>query len=401
MYTANFRDIVKNASEQKDFEENHFVKAFSAVSECKRDIARLAHQFHTIFPDKFGKVIVVTVSDFDNKDGDILYISPSSLLALRNSFGRIREELKNIRAIRKVFEESCDFFQKKGKYVDTGSKIASAVITHNHSNFFNKVIAIKEGLASGFSSCIEEYTEGDFLKDNFVHECGHALVDNGRPLYDNLYIEHLAECAADALKIIEHYAEKGHNDWYHNANSNANSIVLGFSPIHYRNTITHAVKNLAACCDLSKLDIEQKIQLAGYVAREYAFYSGDLASIMEVFKPVADDYRFHKHFMREHVVLCANAMLENTNNHDAYRAGKIFLSSDFMKEYISQYFAEGPVWQELSVKMKEFEESSGIELNPAIAHDNKSDYSFINCMKEKFLVLCEKEHVLKLKQPQP
>ncbi len=381
MSISSFKELFNNAISQCDFNKNHFVEKFSAHNDFKKSVARYAHQFHTQFPEKFGKVIVISISNLDTRDGEVLYISPSAIKALKDSIYLTDCDIKQTFEVGCVFEYIGDYFQEKKQFYKEKGKDAAAVVNCDYNSAaFNKVIALREGDAVLSTHSYNVYSKNDSIKDNFLHESGHLLVKNGHST-GTLYEKHLAECAADALKAIEHYAEFGYNDWFHRVNDSSIAIIVGGSPSHYNNAITHAVRNISKNNDLSKLDFNEKLHLANKVSVEYSLSVNVLESITEAFYPVKNIFDLCGGALSTMAVaLCIEGMLGNLDNHDVYRAGNEFLNNPIIKAGIDDQIVQGFLgWKQKMEELKYWEEIRCIELDLSKAEDSRSSY------KESFI----------------
>ncbi len=284
------------------------------------------------------------------------------------------------------------FFQSKGKYSNVGNKEnTKATIMHNFSSVFNTVVALKEGSALGYPQYFKNYDADDYIAGNFLHEAGHSLVGKKASKSN----AHLCECESEALNLIEYYVQNGNNNNLHLARSNPLAIVLtSDNPEYYMDTLNYAVKNLSEHCDLLKLNMRQKVRLAGELAKEYALPSKVLDSIVNVYTPLAEKYDETKGADPSNIELCMELMIKNSWNHDAYRAGKALLEYPIVKQDLGMLLSMGTGNVRIKYSsMMNFEKTSGIELNPATAVDNKSTNpkTFIERMEEMFQILKE-EH---------
>ncbi len=109
-----FVDVFNGSIGDRRSNDNYFVKKFSNRGGFKKEVSNYAHEFHTEFPNKFGKVIVISMSNLDKRAGDVVYISPTAVEALEKEIGFAKENLTDIDQIREVFEDGGDFFSIKG-----------------------------------------------------------------------------------------------------------------------------------------------------------------------------------------------------------------------------------------------------------------------------------------------
>ncbi len=406
MSSSRFIDIYNNAIEQTSFEENYFVKKFAAHNDFKKDVAKCAHEYHTKFSDKFGKVIVISISDFDKLEGSVLYISPKSVKALHDQVGKVKRKIDTFYQIKEVFEYSSNYFQEKNGHFNSGGKRSTATLHYDYNNVFNKIVALKEGATLKSAQNLNGLTTDQYIKKMFKHEAGHALTKKGLA-EGSIFANHVAEKSADAFQGIEFYAENGYNDWYYNVNNFSSDVVLGTSPIHYTNVIAYAVRNLSKEVDLTALKIHQRVCLADMVTHEYSENAQILKPIVDVFSDVAKYHKRKDHDVGEGLKLHIDIMLANTDNHDAYRAGREFVKRIKLQQFLKTPQAVTDV--DLSLKLNAlacFEKESGVELDPAKAIDAETelrgDVPFIDRVKEKFPVLHEeKQEAYYYATPQP
>jgi len=223
------------------------------------------------------------------------------------------------------------------------------------------LIAINEEIK--LSSESDSYTREMKVFDNYNHEMGHLLVENGTPSdknYDDLYSRHLAECAAEAFKAIRHHQEFGNSTDYVAMNNFSQFLVSGESPIHYTDIINHKIREISLTKDLSKLSMKEVVIIAGNIAKEYSLTEKELKNITEIFKPTIKCYKKTNNYTtmaRE----CFNVMEANKDNHNIYRIGKLFLNSPYIIKYHIPRHAD--FWKDAYKKMEAFEKESEIDLN--------------------------------------
>ncbi len=366
MQSNRFIDIYNNAVEQTSFEENYFVKKFAAYSDFKKDVVRSAHEYHIELPEKFDKVIVINVSDVQERKAEVLYISPLAVKALRKKIGPCQTELENLSIINQITNNIMTDFD----YNYDGAK---AIAFSEYSKTFNSVIALNENYTIRESK--KKYARD--TKGDFEHECGHKVTEGGFPNGD-LYSHHYAECSAEALNLIEHYAENKNDDSYIKQNDCFECSILEDSPEHYINVINYAVRNLSAKYDLALLNPRQKVVLAEMVAEIYALKEHELEPIFSAFTPLAEEYDPNKPVNQIMTNCCMDIMRNNLNNHDIFRAGNEFIQNTSHDEA-------------LKTNIKNLAAKQGIELDLAKAQEDKSDniIPFIDSVKYEFPILDE------------
>lgn len=285
--------------------------------------------------------------------GDLLYISKEIVDTLTEATGCIKRDIRHRPEIIKVIQDTRTFF---------ANNRSCAAVLNVSIPFLSKsikVIALND--SSEFDACNTKYSELLHLTDNFNHEAGHWLIESGTPLkYDPLEKRHLAECIAEAYKALRHKQLFGNETDFLDNNNFSHAIILGKSPIHYKDVINQKVDALAKELaekeiHLSELSYEQTLHLARDIAVKYHLKKKTLNKITEAFKPVADYYNSNGHLNTTTPKKVFEVMIANKNNHHIYRAGKRYLDRKLSKKQIHE---NDSFWIDAEKQMRKFEKGN-------------------------------------------
>jgi len=216
------------------------------------------------------------------------------------------------------------------------------------------------------------------------HELGHLVVKNGVPTR-LLSSHHTAECAADSFAALRHVQRFGTKTGWFKTYNRAHTIIFNLSPIHYTSAVIQKIENLRKIKDISKLSLKETAKLAEEIASKYAIKPEAMARINKAFENLSKIYKektnydnpnkrghWNKLSRRDKVIILkelVRTMLKNKNDHDIYRAGKLFIDLRDVKDLI-KICRKDPFWIKSRKEMSEFEKTSGIILNLAKAADN-------------------------------
>ncbi len=299
---------------------------------------------------------------------ETLNISREVANTLTKSTDCVRKAIETHPEIKKVIQNRRAFF--------TNNTSCAAVAEKNvpFISGYIKVIALRNITHIYTNSA--KYTLKTKLADNFNHEIGHWLIKGGVPqMYDSLEKCHLSECIAEAYKALRHKQLFGNDTNFADNNNYSHSIVLGESPIHYKDVVIQKVETLAdklAERDiyLSQLSYEQTLHLARDIAIKYHFKNKTLKKIIEAYEPVAEHYRKEYYLDSITPKKVFEVMMTNKNNHHIYRVGKRYLERQSVKKYIDD---NDPFWINAKKQMNKAERGnkhvSGIILSLGEAMD--------------------------------
>ncbi len=292
-----------------------------------------------------------------------LYISEEIADTLRKYTDFAGKQIKNHYEIKGIIEECRDYLEEH-EYVS----FADRRLTFIYKTI--KIIVVDED--AEFYECSKKYNNFLNLVDNFNHEIGHFLVKNGfvfahkKARIDKI---HLAECAAEAYKALRHKQLFGNDTDFIYSNNFSHNIVGGDSPQHYHDVISQKIEALASDknLDLTKLSYKDTVKLAGDIALKYSFNAKALKKMVKVYRSV------HKYFYETEDneganKKCFEIMMANLDNHDVYRAGKLYLEDYDTKKYIDE---GDEFWVSAREKMKAFEKESNIILDLGKAVDER------------------------------
>jgi len=230
------------------------------------------------------------------------------------------------------------------------------------------------------------------------HELGHLVVKNATASSIFTTAQE-AECSADAFAAIRHVQRFGTNtDWF-KAYNRSSLIVFNLSPDHYTSAVIQKIEKLTQKQDLSKLSLKETAELAKKISDDYSFSKKALERISKKFYKLGKKYKdkvdyynpestnrwdyLDKKEKSELLEMLTNIMLENKDDHDVYRAGKLFLERKEVQDILVELNENTLLGSNLK-KMQSFERTSGIILNLAKAADNYKDSSWTQKIKIAF-----------------
>lgn len=201
--------------------------------------------------------------------------------------------------------------------------------------------------------------------ETFDHEFGHHLTKE-KPL-----TQHGAEneCSAEAFSALKSAKRFGiDSSLFNNTAYLSAKKVISESHYHYFSAPIFAAKKIAENIDINKLSSDEFIEYSKAIADKVFLGEEKLNSIKKAFGKYTYDYE-------DYNMLVACAMLDNKQDEEIYRAGKLFLTSqklDFDKLAKRDFF-----WRKTTEKMKAHEEETGFILNPIEAIEARDNINFV------------------------
>jgi len=208
------------------------------------------------------------------------------------------------------------------------------------------------------------------------HEMGHFLAD------DETISQHISESISDAHASLRHVARFGNNtNYFENLINDVSLRPIFSSKFHYTVGALSAVDRLKTKVNISKIPESDLIICSNEIGRAYAYDDFILDNIEEAYYDAfmaftSNDVSFTKQNGLEVLV---NTMLENKDDENIYRAGKLYLQIDFVKDTLKEFYETNKnFWDKSFAQMKKHEEKSGFVLNASVAMDNERHGSAVD-----------------------
>lgn len=202
----------------------------------------------------------------------------------------------------------------------------------------------------------------------FDHEIAHLIVkEAGRGN------SHLSECAADAYAVLRHIQRYGGaTDIFECAPAYTARTVILTSPIHYTSGVIQKIANIhkEKTVDISSLSLKQTAELAEKIAIEYSLSKRTLRKIRYAYAPARNEFK--EGVLTEVTIKAiAGVMNRHKDDHDIYRAGRLFLNRADAAELMAEMARKDPAFCETLAAMARHENDSGFLLDASKAMDAK------------------------------
>jgi hypothetical protein len=215
----------------------------------------------------------------------------------------------------------------------------------------------------------------------FDHEAGHLIGEKGWVVTRNGWQEyhpktpHEDECIADAYAVLRHLQRfGGATDIFETrTHGRAGAIIIYSDTLHYSSAVVQKIGNIQKenPSFIQSLSLQETKQLAERIAIDYAFAGQTLDNIKAAYAPVRKYYNGGLTNWTTLIKTTARVMLENKDNDDVYRAGKLFLNRIDIKNYIAYDMRVDAEFQKDLALMTQHEKAAGFILNAADAMDSK------------------------------
>lgn len=309
-----------------------------------------AENYYRTFPERLKTLLVISTAE-------PIYVSPHITAHLT----------RNAAAVRKLIEKNTRYMhENKAMGLAGGEVIDSVTLDY-----------ITVDMQQSRRTCVsKKHPQSMNLTYVFDHEMGHLLTDGpGIPARGS---HHVRECAADAFAALRHLQRFGSTtDIFQNfPYDRAGSIAARTSSIHYTSAAVQKVANLqkGSTINIGSLSLQQTAAIARQIAVEYALDGQTLEKIFEAYAiaraihnsaPQEDNSKDWARIIRAVV----KTMQENKDDHDIYRAGRLYLICPEIKERINAVIEEDPSFSAIFNFMPEHERENGFILNAADALD--------------------------------
>lgn len=203
----------------------------------------------------------------------------------------------------------------------------------------------------------------------FDHEMGHLVVKEAWPQNSS---PHIAECAADAYAVLRHLQRFGNaTDIFECAPFNIAEHALLQSTIHYSSAAIQAVERIRTegKIDIAALSLQDTSRLAGEIGSRYSFAEETLEKIYDAYAPARQFYDLHSRDFNGFTRAVVEVMRQNKDDHDIYRAGKLYLSRPDVKDRLASLKKTEPSFFDIFSFMEQHEKDSGFIPNAAEAMD--------------------------------
>lgn|GEM_PF-3748882 len=209
--------------------------------------------------------------------------------------------------------------------------------------------------------------------ETFNHEFGHAII-NEYP-YNHFFA--LTESSADAFAALTHIKTFGKNTGFIQKKIYDRNLFVIFGKDindtqYYTSGIYFSAEYLAKKIDIENLSLKDLTWYAKKVVDGFSVKKDVLDKInkayeaprkINVSKTIEESKRW-RHCLRA----VARVMLDNRNDQDIYRAGKLYLSHPYTKKRIITSIEEGSYfWKKTFETMEAHEKATGFILNPVEA----------------------------------
>ncbi len=309
-----------------------------------------------IAPEKMQKIIV-------HSPFELIAVSKEVVDIFIRATGCAKKDIKNHPDIKRIMDWQRMYLEE----------INCEGIVHENVRFTSKKIKVSAitiddtlPLMEGFKGNFTEFMQ---YMGVLHHELGHRIV-NGVSKSKSLKNRHLSECEAEAYKALMHKKVFGNNTDYAKYYNYSKTILTGKSPRHYYDVINLKVEDLAnelaeEGLSFAQLSDKQILRLAGDIAVKYAFDEQKLNRMIDAYKPMAKEYKDTGKMYYNH---CAIIMMRNFSDLDVYRAGRLYLSDDYLETGIKRGFQD---CADLLETFNKWEREDSIETNLARARDSE------------------------------
>ncbi|MBI3440277.1 MAG: hypothetical protein HY052_00450 [Proteobacteria bacterium] len=306
-----------------------------------------AEQYRNAFPEQLKSLLVVSTTQ-------PVYASPDLAEFLTSHAAEVREMIKE--AAQRMRAEHT---------AGTAGKEVSDSGTINCISVNIADTSTKRYVSDKFSQVMN-------ASALFDHEMGHLVVKEGWPDDSR---PHIAECAADAYAVLRHLQRfGGATDIFEQAPYTvAVQAIFEPPPIHYTSAAIQQVARLhqGGILDIFSLSLQETARVAGDIALQYSLDDNTLDKIHAAFSPVRERYKESRRDEQKILKAIIQVMRDNKNDHDIYRAGKLYLHSAGAKEHLDHMISHDLSLLRDFVSMSAHERDSGFILNAAAAIDAK------------------------------
>lgn len=292
-------------------------------NETARKLNEIATTEHDAFPEKLKNLIVFLILPFSNNT--VVYVAPEIADLM----------IKNPIAIKKIAKRIADHMRDNNisGLADNNSYFLEGIKT--------KIIAVKENPFSSY------YTLEIDTITSLLHEIGHDITKKGKA-FITISRRHHAECSADTyalLRLIQIYGKR--TDFLEYYGNNADTIVLGRSPIHYTDNVTQEIKQLSEKIDIATLSLHKTRKLAEKIAKENKLDKKTLKKISKAFLPMREAFKKsdREGWDNNDLQNCLEVMQEY-NDPDIFKAGERFLSRPDIKKDLESMAKTEPYWKD-------------------------------------------------------
>lgn len=299
-----------------------------------------AAQYHDAFPKTLDNFFVVV-------DGDVIYATPQ--------FSQEAPLTKD-----SIVRELMDLMEAEG---DSGRAIRAYI---GDAPFI--ALGLHEGVSSGRVSTAPSPEINKIL--DFDHEMGHALVPGG---WDAPSLS-TREGAAAAFAALRHVQRFGPTTDIFEAAPAWDAINLVLQPSEHA-AMVFTVQKVASLVkqglDVASLSLRETAELAGDIAAEYVPEQAMMDKVSVAYaRPRAHYEKTGRADIVNVIKSVAQVALENKDDDDIYRFGRLFLSRQDVRGHIATATGDdAKEFARIERAMKRHEEESGFTLNAAEAMD--------------------------------
>jgi hypothetical protein len=286
-----------------------------------------AAYYRSAFPEQLANLVISSAAD-------IVYASPEIAAHLAENVAEVKEMIaKRTQIMREQdYAAGAGYPQVKGTTLDYLS--------------FRQDAPYRPGVSTEYPAKIN-------IIYTFDHEICHLVAGD-------------SEWAAEAFAALRHRQRFDKTDIFKHAHSEDAFEIIFRDPRYYLSAVIHRIESIEkeGRINIKSLSLQETAKLAKDIARDYALDDATLKKIHDAYQPLRTLIKGGASEAQA-ISMIPLIMLENKDDHDIYRAGKLYLSAPDVKAFITATKSG----RENLALLEKHEKESGFILNAADAKD--------------------------------